>query len=147
MFERILVPTDGSDPAERAIPKAVKLADIHDGTIHAIYVAEPVPLSRFTAGMQSAGAEHKSVREEQQQEAEDAIATIRETAGKQDVPVVDAIKYGNPSEKIIEYAKEANIDVIVMGTHGRSGADRLIIGSVAEKVVRQSPIPVLTVRE
>lgn len=53
---------------------------------------------------------------------------------------------GNPHEKILEYVSEHDIDMVVMGTHGRTGLDRALMGSVAERVVRRSPVPVLTVR-
>lgn len=53
---------------------------------------------------------------------------------------------GNPHEEILEYVSEHDIDMVVMGTHGRTGIDRVVMGSVAERVVRQSPVPVLTVR-
>ena len=67
-------------------------------------------------------------------------------ADEHGVTVIESIGYGKPDEEILEYADEERIDAIVMGTHGRSGVGRFVMGSVAEKVVRKSPIPFVTVR-
>jgi len=71
-----------------------------------------------------------------------------EVAGTQDgLTVVTDIVEGNPHEEILDYVTEHGIDMVIMGTHGRTGLDRVVMGSVAERVVRRSPIPVLTVRD
>ncbi|TKX83377.1 universal stress protein, partial [Halorubrum sp. SS5] len=70
----------------------------------------------------------------------------RELAADRDVDVETAVVEGSPSREIITHAEEAGCDLVVMGTHGRGGIDRLLLGSVAEKVVRGSSVPVLTVR-
>lgn len=146
MFDHILIPTDGSEPARNAAKKGVELAAEHGATIHALFAVEPIPLGRFTAGPEPASAEHGKVVEEQKAEGQEAIDEVTELAAEYDVEVVGAIKYGEPDEEILEYAEDEDIDAIVMGTHGRSGAGRLVIGSVAEKVVRRSSVPVVTVR-
>lgn len=70
-----------------------------------------------------------------------------EVAGTQaGLTVVIEIVEGNPHEEILEYVSEHGIDMVIMGTHGRTGLDRVVMGSVAERVVRRSPVPVLTVR-
>lgn len=146
MFERILIPTDGSEPAEHAVEQGVALAAEHGATVHAMSIVEPIPLGGFTSGPEPASAEHGKVVEEQRIEAQKAIDRVVEQCEQHGIDVVEALTYGRPSEEIIEYAEEEGIDAVVMGTHGRSGAQRLIIGSVAEKVVRRSPVPVMTVR-
>ena len=146
MFEQILIPTDGSKPAEHAVEQGVALAAEHGATVHAMSIVEPIPLGGFTSGPEPSSAEHGKVVEEQRIEAQKAIDTVVEYCERHDVPVVEALTYGTPSDEIIEFAEDEGMDAIVMGTHGRSGAQRLIIGSVAEKVVRRSPVPVLTVR-
>lgn len=145
MFDRILIPTDGSEPAEHAIPTGIDLAAAHDATVYAMYVVEPVPLGGYAAGMSTASSEHGEYTEQQEAEAEAALDIVSEAGLEADVDVVETVKYGEPDEAIVTYAETSDIDLIVMGTHGRSGADRLVIGSVAEKVVRGSSVPVLTV--
>lgn len=146
MYDRILIPTDGSEQASAAIDEGIEMAKQHDATVHAVYVVEPIPLGRYPSGMEAAGKEWGDVVDEQKGEGEQALATIAERGEAAGVDVVESIEYGKPSQEIIEYVDEHDVDAIVMGTHGRSGVDRLVIGSVAEKVVRKSEVPVLTVR-
>ncbi|MFP4625821.1 MAG: universal stress protein [Natronomonas sp.] len=146
MFETILIPTDGSEPAQHAAVKGIELAAEQGATVHAMYAVEPIPLGGISAGPEPASAEFGSVIEEQKAEGEKALKAVRQEANEHGVDVVEAIEYGDPDEEILEYAEKEDVDAIVMGTHGRSGAGRLVIGSVAEKVVRKSPIPVLTIR-
>lgn len=147
MYERILAPTDGSDAAAAAIEEGIDLARRDDAELHALYVVEPIPLGGFTAGPGPAGAEWDDVVEEQREEGAVATADVADRASESGLEVVEAIKHGKPHEQILEYVDEHDVDAIVMGTHGRSGADRLVLGSVTEKVVRQSDVPVLTVRK
>ncbi|WP_181692163.1 universal stress protein [Natronomonas sp. LN261] len=146
MFERILIPIDGSDQSRAAAEKGVELAAEHDASVHILYVVEPVPLGRFSAGPEPASAGHGEILEEQKEEARESIDAIAELCGEHGLDVVDTIEYGLPVEEILEYVEAEGIDGIAMGTHGRSGAERVVIGSVAEKVVRKSPVPVVTIR-
>ncbi|TYL36080.1 universal stress protein [Natronococcus pandeyae] len=146
MYETVLIPTDGSEQAEVAIREGVELADQSDATVHALYVVEPIPLGGFDAGGAAARTEWGDVVDEQRAEGEAAIEAIVEAASEVDVEVVESLRHGKPAAEILEYVDESDVDAIVMGTHGRSGADRLVLGSVTEKVVRKSPVPVLTVR-
>lgn len=146
MFEEILIPIDGSEPAKKAARKGVELAAEHDASVHVMYVVEPIPLGGFSAGPEPASAGHSEILEEQKSEAQDAIDTIVELCENEGLDVVEAIEYGDPDEAIIEYVETQGVDGIAMGTHGRSGAERVVIGSVAEKVVRKSPVPVVTIR-
>ena len=146
MYDRILVPTDGSEQSIAAIDEGIELAELTGATIHALYVVEPIPLGRFPAGAEAASAEWGDVVDEQKGEGKRAVETIAERADDAGVDVVEAIEHGKPSAEILEYVDDHDVDAIVMGTHGRTGAGRLMLGSVAEKVVRQSAVPVLTVR-
>ena len=146
MYDRILVPTDGSEQAIAAIDEGIELAQLTGATVHALYVVEPIPLGRFPAGGEAAGKEWGDVVDRQKSEGERAVETITERGEAVGVDVVEAIEHGKPSAEILEYVDEHDVDAIVMGTHGRTGADRIVIGSVAEKVVRKSPVPVVTVR-
>ncbi len=147
MYNRILVPTDGSQAATAAIEEAVDLAAQFGAELHALYVVEPIPLGGFSAGSGPASAEWDGVVDKQRAEGESATAAVAERAQARDVDTVEAIEHGKPNVEILEYAEEHDIEAIVMGTHGRSGADRLVVGSVTEKVVRKSDVPVLTVRK
>lgn len=146
MFEHILIPTDGSDPSRKAARKGIDMAAVHGATVHLMYAMEPIPLGGFTAGPEPASAEHSSVVEKQREEGQEAIDDVASYATEVGVDVVEAIEGGRPSEAIVEYVEDEGIDLVVMGTHGRSGAGRLMLGSVAEKVVRRSPVPVMTVK-
>jgi len=141
MYDRILVPTDGSSGGERAVEHAVELAATHGAEVHALYVISTVGyggLPRETSW--------EGIRDALATEGETALDRIRELTGPADVPVEGTIVEGAPAQRIVEHADEIDCDLIVMGTHGRSGVDRLLLGSVAEHVVRSATVPVLTVR-
>ena len=139
MFERILVPTDGSEGAEAVIERAVDIAETYGATIEALFVAD----SRIQ-GVVPEEAED-AVRTALQSEGEDAIKDIATVARERDVPINAVVREGIPHQAILEHAAENDVDLIVMGTHGRSGVERQLIGSVAERVVRMASIPVMTV--
>ncbi|EJN59179.1 universal stress protein [Halogranum rubrum] len=141
LYDRILVPTDGSEGVERAISHAVDLAEAHGAAIHAVYVVN-------TAGFTGLPMESswEGVEEMLHEDAEQALTTVRELAEQHGVPVETHVLEGSPQREIVRYAEEEGCDLVVMGTHGRGGIDRLLLGSVAEKVVRASNVPVMTVR-
>jgi len=139
MYDNILLPTDGSESMDPVIDHAVELATVHDATLHALYVANTASLSDLP--MESSW---ENVSAALRKQGEDAMKTIEEIAG--DLEVETTILEGSPSREIVDYADENDIDVVVMGTHGRSGVDRLLLGSVAERVLRSSPVPVLAIR-
>ena len=139
MYDRILVPTDGSTEGERAVEYAFELARLHDAEIYAIYVVNAasyggLPMETAWDGISDA------LREEGQE----AVDRVKELA-PDDVSVETAVLEGTPSRVIVEEASPENCDLVVMGTHGRGGIDRLLLGSVTERVVRSAPVPVLTV--
>ncbi|WP_224268602.1 universal stress protein [Haloprofundus salinisoli] len=140
MYDRILVPTDGSDGVERAVGHAVELAEAHGATIHAIYVVNTASYAGLP--MESSW---DGIDEMLRADAEVAVEEVRRIAAERGVPVEAAVVDGSPSREIVSYAEREGCDLIVMGTHGRGGIDRLLLGSVAEKVVRGSNVPVLTV--
>ena len=138
MYDRILLPTDGSDAGDRAVEQAIGLARETGGTLHVLFVVEDIP---YAPEMMD-----DEVEDQLREIGEGAIETIRARADEAGVEVVSALREGAPHATITEYADEADADVIVMGTHGRSGLDRYLLGSVTERVVRTSEVPVLTVR-
>ncbi|MFC7046447.1 universal stress protein [Halobacteriaceae archaeon GCM10025711] len=141
LYERILVPTDGSTGTTRAAKHAVDLAAAHNATIHAVYVLNTASFASLPMETSWEG-----VSDMLQNEGEAALDEVAEIAKPRDVPVMRVLLDGSPSKEIIRYAEAEDCDLIVMGTHGRGGIDRLLLGSVAEKVVRSSNVPVLTVR-
>ena len=139
MYNCILVPTDGSAGMTRVIDHASELADVHDAAVHFLYVVNTASFANLP--METSW---ESVTTMLRDEGEDALraAEDRSTADR----VVTAMREGPPSREIVDYATEEGCDLVVMGTHGRGGLNRLLLGSVAERVVRSSDVPVLTVR-
>ncbi|MFC6757556.1 MULTISPECIES: universal stress protein [Haloarcula] len=139
MYDHILVPTDGSDHADRAADHAALLAGAFDATVHLLTVVD----IEAAAGPFSAGGVDDDYIEQRTASERDAL---EERAAKVDGDVETAVTTGKPSEGILEYVRDTDVDLVVMGTHGRSGLRRYLTGSVAERVLRLSPVPVLTVR-
>ncbi|QIO23331.1 universal stress protein [Haloarcula sp. JP-L23] len=138
MYDRILVPTDGSEGMSRVVDHAVELARFHDAEVHGLYVIDTGSYATLPVETTWDG-----VTEMLREEGELALESLETMTG--DLEVVTAIEKGAPSKQIVEYARENGCDTIVMGTHGRGGLDRILLGSVAERVVRSSPVPVVTV--
>ncbi|WP_343218109.1 universal stress protein [Haloplanus sp.] len=141
-YDRILVPTDGSDGVERAIDHALEEAATHDATIHGLYV-----LSTDSYAGLAMESSWERVDRLLREDAKAAVARIHELADQKDasVEVETVMIEGNPSREIVRYSENEGCDLIVMGTHGRGGIDRLLLGSVAESVIRASSVPVTTV--
>ncbi|ATW87931.1 nucleotide-binding universal stress UspA family protein [Halohasta litchfieldiae] len=172
MYDNILYPTDGSKGAEAVVDHAHDLASKYDATLHVLFVVDAEHIQsgmvprhergehgegeeRVTGMMKrdekTAGEGHMSRHndefleaiKERGHELTDAVASELAEGG---VDTVTAVREGEPHQVITEYAEEADIDLIMMGTHGRRGIRRRLIGSVTEKVVRISDRPVMTVR-
>ncbi|WP_132058698.1 universal stress protein [Halorussus amylolyticus] len=139
MYERILVPTDGSQQARRAVERAVDLAKTYDAELHVLFV---VDTTRFGAEVDATFVIGKLERAGEQI-VEETVAQATE-AGVSDATGV--VEFGPIHGVILDYADDHDVDLVVMGTHGRRGVDRYLFGSVTEKVVRRSDVPVLTVR-
>lgn len=164
MYENILYPTDGSEGAQAAMAHARELAETYDATIHLLTVIDtPQDIGGMTAeteekgsqgmssnpsgdggGMSSEGKSSGVVQAERKEHAQKAVEKAAESF--ESVETVTSVKTGAPYENIIEYIDANDIDIVVMGTHGRTGLDRYLLGSVTEKVVRMSDAPVVTVR-
>lgn len=140
MYDDILVPTDGSENAERALEHATLLASAYDATVHGLYVLNATYAADFEGGVDS-----ESVMTALESEGEAALETVEDHCDDVGVDVVTALLEGRPARRISSYAEEHDVDMVVMGTHGRSGVSRLLLGSVTETVIRQSRRPVLTV--
>ena len=140
-IRRILVPTDFGRPAAAALDLAIEMARATGAALSIMHVSETGPELVATPG-RSTTALCKSIRASADRELADAIERTR--AALDDVDGVFC--EGSPVRKILEVTRKRGFDLVIMGTHGRRGARRLFLGSVAEGVVRRTTIPVSTVR-
>ena len=140
MYETILLPTDGSDASHAAALHAGTLAETSGATVHVVSIAD----SRNRFESPSSGLAPEVWEEAERDRAETAI---EETVARlpDGVAIERTVAIGIPEDEILESIERLDADAVVMGTHGRSGLDRYLVGSVPQRVVRQSPVPVLTV--
>jgi len=137
MYQRILLPTDGTPGSVKAARNAFDLAETYGARLYAISIVE-LDASRMPF-------QRSDLRPDLEEQAEAALDEIRHEAESWDVPLTTQILEGRPHEEILRYVDQQSVDLVVMGTHGRKGLDRYLIGSVTERVVRASDVPVLTV--
>lgn len=141
-LERILLPTDFSEYSASAIPYACSLADEYNAELHVLHVLEKVPDSPyFGMGLVSPG-----FTEESQKHAEDLMSKLLPPDWEARERAIQVIRHGSPFVETIRYAKEAEIDLMIITTHGRTGLAHTLLGSQAERLVQKAPCPVLTVR-
>lgn len=140
-FKHILVATDFASSSERALELAVKLAAKFDAKLTLLHVWE-IPVYPYMDFVLSSAELLRSVEEAAQQR----LAAMLSELQKRLPSARSLLKMGVPWEQILATAKEEQADVIVMGTHGRRGVEHVLMGSVAEKVVRLASVPVLTAR-
>lgn len=141
MYQHILLPTDGGEGFTAAADHAGTVAERFDATVHVLSIADT--RNRFESPSSGLSAEVWDEAEHERAAAavEDAVAALPD-----DVTVETHVAEGVPKTEILDAIERLPIDLVVMGTHGRTGIDHYLIGSVAEKVVRRSPVPVMTVR-
>ena len=139
-FKHILVPTDFGEPAVRALDFAIALARKFESTVTLLH-ASWVPASLYAAYAEGLTWPTNELEEGAKRELDAALSKAKEHYPKTEGVIV----MGEPWRTILEVAKERGADLIVMGTHGRRGLSRVFLGSVTEKVVRLSPVPVLTI--
>lgn len=132
MVQEIVVPTDGSDTSFRALERAVQLGTPFDATIHVVSV-----IPEMTRGA--------AARSEWEERAAEAHERARERVESDRLEVRAETLEGPVARRVVGYAEEHDADLIVMGTHGRSGLHRFLVGSVAQRTIETAPIPVLTV--
>jgi nucleotide-binding universal stress UspA family protein len=144
MYDHVLLPTDGSVGVDRATDHAIDAADRYDATLHVLYVVDSDVVNAYSGDEFVDGAEGaEETLEETGREALDAVAERARDAGAE---TVTALRYGVPHEEILRYADEEDVDLTVMGSKTRSGDYRRMLGSVTERVSRQSPGPVSIVK-
>ncbi|MFB6159642.1 MAG: universal stress protein [Haloferacaceae archaeon] len=140
-YETILVPTDGSEGIERVLDHALRLARDHDATVHALNVVD----QRLVRAAEEETREE--IATDLRERGDRAVAAVEDLAGEEGVAVTTAVREGVPDREIRAYADEVGADVVVLGTHGRTGRDRLAsLGSVTERVVTDAERPVFVVQ-
>ena len=145
MYEEILVPLDGSEFAEAALPHARALSKAFDGRITLISVFEPATVISQPGAVGpviSVAVDTEAEMTALRQYLDKVVANLK-TEG---INVRTAIRQGDPASVVIDYAAANREDIIVMSTHGRSGIQRWVYGSVADKVLRSANVPVLLIR-
>ena len=145
LFQRVLVPVDFSDCSREALTLALQFADAFQSKVRVLHIWQPPDFAGADL-MVMAHSEGVSLGQYGKRKAAEAMAELLESCGATD-NVESEIAIGDPRHSIIEFAKSSDADLIIMGTHGRTGRARLFAGSVAEAVVRCAHIPVLTVHE
>ncbi len=141
LFKKILIATDGSEYTKNAVDYGIDLAKNTGAELHAIYVVDTAAFASIPMD-----AAWESMYELLRQEGDEATKYVADKAEALGLEVDRNTIEGHPADEIIKYAENNSMSIIVMGTLGKSGLDRFLLGSVAEKVVRNSKIPVLVVR-
>lgn len=139
MYDEILVPTDGSPASEAAIDHAVDLASTYGARLHALYVVDAAAFSSVEAGTEL-------VAEALETEGQEAVSRVEDRATAAGVAVVTSVQSGSAHRSILGYVEDNDVDLVVMGTHGRQGVERFLLGSVTERVVRTADVPVMTIK-
>lgn len=140
MYDTILAPTDGSSETSRTLKHAASIATDNDATVHGLYVVDKRMYLAAEKDVQD------DVMESLESDGEVALDRLESQIGNKGVPVERKLMTGIPHRGILTHAEDIDADMIVMGTHGRTGRDRLAnLGSVTQRVVENADIPVLVV--
>ena len=140
MYQNVLVPTDGGEGTAAVLDHAVEVAGDDRPTVHGLYVVDQQLVLATSKDNQ------ETVRADLREEGKRAVGEVATAAADADLESVTEVSEGVPHREILNYVEEADIDLVVMGTHGRRGRDRIVsLGSVTERVVGSARVPVLTV--
>lgn len=139
-YDKIMIATDGSKQVEKAVKAAVELARLTGARLYAVYVIASTGYTPRNFGWE------ESLREILEAEAKRAVTFVEEAGKASGIEVESVILDGHPADRIMGFAEQEDMDLIVMGTLGRTGLDRFLLGSVAEKIVRHSKTPVMVVK-
>ena len=152
-FKRILCPVDFSKPSYEALKMAGDLARHFSSRLYMVHVVTTIPAFVTAAapapGMPFVGLNKSTIAryiKEFKKDAQEALQKLVNKRFRGNKRVTTVVKYGNPAEEILRLARDRKVDLIVIATHGETGFKRFLFGSVAEKVVRMSSCPVLTIR-
>ncbi|VTU36363.1 Putative universal stress protein [Variovorax sp. PBS-H4] len=146
MYQRILVPVDGSSTSNRGLDEAARLAKLTQGRMRLIHVVDELSFAlAMDAHSGFAGDWLKVLRENGARILDESRATVEAAGIEVETSLCDTFS-GSVHEKVIAEAVKWGADLIVLGTHGRRGVGRLVLGSSAEHILRYAPVPVLLVR-
>lgn len=142
LYRNIVIATDGSENSMRAVYRGIEIAKLSGATVHVLHVVDtPSVISEdWTAGKEA-------IREMMMNSGKKVMSKVKKIIEESGMEVKEVLLEGYPANEIINFAENNNMDLIVMGTLGKTGFERLLMGSVAEKVVRYSKVPVLVVRD
>ena len=143
-IDAILLPTDGSDAALTGAKRGLELAQAVEAAVHVLSVVDASELEGLSGLLESDVA---TLRESLESEAEEAVEAVEATATERglDLPITTSVEHGTPFRVIEQYVEPEAIDLVAMGTKGRTGLDRILVGSVTENVLRTTEVPVLAV--
>ncbi|AGB39389.1 universal stress protein [Natronococcus occultus] len=141
MFDRILVPVDGSEHSRRALTTAA--TEFETDEIVALHVLDPFRVASTT----EEAVWNSDYMDEREREAEELLAEYAELGREFDVPIRTELAKGSPARAIVGAVGDFDVDHVVVGSRGRSGIGRVLLGSVAENVARRAPVSVTIVRE
>ena len=147
MYDRILVPTDGSNVAQAAVEHALDIAQRYDAEVHALFVADTDAIA-YGLGAEQVDRIRQgkfSEMDELREEAEEATGYVVDLGEEYGLTVRERHAGGKPHRVIADYAEDEDIDLVVMGSHGRAGVRRALLGSVTERTLRSTAVPVLVV--
>jgi len=143
-FKRVLAPTDFSESSEEALRQACWLAERFGAELHVLHVlTEIVPTGPDPLMMPVMPPQFY---QDDENRAQKALEGVIKPSWEKPASVKTAVRWGSAAEAIVDYATEQGIDLIVISTHGRTGLSHILLGSVAERIVREAPCPVLTIR-
>jgi nucleotide-binding universal stress UspA family protein len=143
MYKRILIATDGSDKSMKAAEEGMELAKGLGAQVIALNVVNEVVIA---SAVRQLGADRKEVEAKLEKAGQKAVDDLKAMGAKIGVTVDTIVRIGAPANTVIDTAGAEKADLIVMGSHGESGASKLLIGSVVQKVLYWATIPVLVVR-
>ncbi len=143
MYKRILIATDGSDKSKKAAQDAIDLSKSLGASVIALYVVNEVVIA---SAVRQLGADRKDVEGKLSDAGQKAVDSIRKMGEDAGITVDTIVRIGVPANDVLDVSGAEKADLIVMGSHGESGASKLLIGSVVQKVLYWATIPVLVVR-
>ena len=144
MIKNIMIATDGSDTSKKAAEVGIEIACRSKGSITAVYVVDVFRLSHIPGYATFPGLKDKLL-ELMEKEGIEATESVEDMANDAGIACQKLIARGEPSKELLRISLESGVDLLIMGSVGRTGLDKIILGSVAEKVVRNSVVPVLLV--
>ncbi|MFT4922397.1 MAG: nucleotide-binding universal stress UspA family protein [Haloarculaceae archaeon] len=140
MYDTILVPTDGSDGTSKTVDHALEMADRYEASMHVLAVVDE------RQSEQLRGESRYETERSMEKRCERAVERVAQRARDAEIPVETNVTRGVPSQQIVQYAGETGVDVIAMGTHGRSDHERIAtVGSVTQRVVENADVPVFVI--